>query len=147
MSEIHSEKCLSRRSRRKKTAGFTLVEILIALGIVATLSAIAYPLYQNYIDKAKLTVGISTLETVRKTIEDYHITYGYYPPALDIATGQDSAGKIVLDAMLLTEFKKNLSSLESFTPATDDYTLTAKAIDAKQTLLVLKPSSVISQGP
>ena len=130
-----------------RRAGFTLVEILFALAIVAILSGIALPIYNNYIERAKITVSVSTLETVRLAIEDYHINNGTYPPAIDLSTGEDGQGKTVLQPALLAEFKNNLFSLESYAVAAADYTLTVKAKDAKHSLLVLTPGQVINQGP
>jgi prepilin-type N-terminal cleavage/methylation domain-containing protein len=103
-----------------KSSGFTLIEVLVALAIIAALSAIAYPMYNSYIAKAKLTVGISTLETVRKTIEDYHMENAGYPASLDMVTGKDGFGRTVLNETLLAEFKTNLFSLESYVATSTD---------------------------
>jgi prepilin-type N-terminal cleavage/methylation domain-containing protein len=135
------------RSVSARSAGFTLIEILIVLAVIATLTAIAYPFYNSYIDKAKVTVGISTLETVRKTLEDFRIDNGTYPATIDMATGKDDLGRTVLPAALLAEFKSNLFSRESYVATTTDYTLTARAVDSKHSLLVLTPGQVVTQGP
>jgi len=128
-------------------SGFTLIEIIVVLAILATLTAIAYPFYTSYVDKAKVTLGISTLETVRKTLEDFHIDNGNYPATIDMATGKDDLGKTVLPSALLAEFKSNLFSLESYVVTPLDYTLTARAFDRNHTLLVLTPGQVVIQGP
>lgn len=130
-----------------RSSGFTLVEILMVLAIITVLTAIAYPVYTSYINKAKITLGISTLENVRKTLEVYHLDNGNYPPDIDPATGKDSLGNIVLPTALLDEFKYNLFSMESYITAIDSYTLTVKAKDSKHTQLVLTPRQVITQGP
>jgi prepilin-type N-terminal cleavage/methylation domain-containing protein len=147
MTNTRSEKSATASPLCRNSAGFTLIEMLIAIAIIAILTAISYPIYNSSIDKAKRTKGISTLETVRKAFEDYHISYNNYPPAIDISTGLDDSGKVVLTPLLVAEFNSNLSSLESYVPATDDYTLTARAIDAKRTVLVLKSGSVVIVGP
>jgi type IV pilus assembly protein PilE len=41
-----SHKSLSGRTR---TAGFTLIELMIAVAVVATLAAVALPSYQQYV--------------------------------------------------------------------------------------------------
>jgi len=147
MINSNAEMLLSPKVSTAKTSGFTLIEILIAIAIIAILTAIAYPVYTKSIDRAKITKGISTLETIRKVFEDYHINNADYPPALDIATGQDGTGRTVLTPALLSELNNNISSFESYIRAGDDYTLTARAIDSKHSLLVLKPGSVVLQGP
>ena len=44
---------LIRGHSLKSVRAFTLVELLLAIAIVGTLSAIAVPTYNNYIDKAR----------------------------------------------------------------------------------------------
>lgn len=46
---------------RRQILGFTLVEILIAVGIVGILTAIAYPSYQQYVLKSRRTDALSTM--------------------------------------------------------------------------------------
>jgi len=45
--------------RRK---GFALIELVVVLAIVAILGGIAVPLYQNYLDKSRLTVALRQVE-------------------------------------------------------------------------------------
>lgn len=131
-----------------RPSGFTLIEILLAVVIIALLSAISIPAYNTYIDKAKLTVSINTLGTVRRAIDDYYIANHGYPPAIDMATGEDGNGEIVLNSTLLTDFNKTLFSLESYTsPSKSDYTLSARAMDRSHTILVLRPGQAVTQGP
>ena len=58
------------QSRRDGSCGFTLVEILITLGVIALLAAIAFPLYKNYVIKASAVEGLEFADAMRiKVIE------------------------------------------------------------------------------
>ncbi|MGC9363227.1 MAG: type IV pilin protein, partial [Fidelibacterota bacterium] len=46
-------------------AGFTLVELMIVIVIVGILAAVAVPIYQSNINKAKMTECDSALGTIR----------------------------------------------------------------------------------
>lgn len=124
--------------------GFTLVEIIIAVAIIGILTAIAIPSYKSYIDKAKITLAISTLETTRKNLEDYHINYTVYPAVIDFSTGLDGQGRAVFTSELVSEMKKNLFTVDSYTPAPEGYTITSRAQDSTHTLLTLTASGVVS---
>lgn len=133
-------------NRSAYCSGFTLVELLTVVAIISILAGIALPSYNRYVNNAKITKGIATLETVRKAIAAYHTDYSSYPQSLDMTTGQDDAGRMVIYPGLLAEFKTNLSSLSSYIPEPSGYVLTASATDAAHTLLVLRPENVVVKG-
>ena len=41
------------KTHRKKSSGFTIIELMIVIGIVALLVALAYPAYSQYVLKAR----------------------------------------------------------------------------------------------
>ena len=69
-------------------AGFTLVELMIATAIVATLSAIAIPVGTTYIDKARNVRVISEIRILERDIASYEAENETYPNSLsDIDRG------------------------------------------------------------
>lgn len=64
MSNVPDESRVSRRIQE----GFTLIELMIVVAIVAILSAIAMPQYQIYTGKAQLAEGIYQTEARKAVI-------------------------------------------------------------------------------
>jgi general secretion pathway protein G len=59
--------------------GFTLIELIIAVLIVLTLTAIAVPLTADYIHQAKVTRAIAEIRGLEKEIILFETDRGYYP--------------------------------------------------------------------
>ena len=53
----------------KKQTGFTLIELMIVVAIVAVLAAIALPAYQKYTAKAKFTEVVSATGPLKQQVE------------------------------------------------------------------------------
>ena len=51
--------------------GFTLIELMIAVAIVAVLAAIAMPSYSEYIRRSRITEAISALSGMRVKMEQF----------------------------------------------------------------------------
>lgn len=61
-----------------KQQGFTLIELMIAVVIVAILASIAYPSYQEQVAKAKRADAASALMTGAQALERYYTSNGSY---------------------------------------------------------------------
>lgn len=67
------------RRRRRRQAGFTLIEMLIATAVAGTLSSIAYPSFQGQVQKARRAdalVSMMTLQLAQERWRSNSATYG-----------------------------------------------------------------------
>lgn len=58
-------------SARGREAGFTLIELMIAVAIVSILAAVAYPQYTSYVTRSRLAEATGTLSVTRVRMEQY----------------------------------------------------------------------------
>jgi general secretion pathway protein G len=71
------------RWRRTRFYGFTLLELLIVLAIIATLAAIAIPSYMSSRNKAKIAMAISEIKLIEKAILEFCSENGQLPNSLN----------------------------------------------------------------
>src|SRR5581483_10061056 len=71
------------RNRRAKTAGFTLIELMIVISIILILVSIAAPIYRQSVASAKEAVLKEDLFTLRSVIDQYTIDKAKSPQSLD----------------------------------------------------------------
>lgn len=64
------------------SSGFTLIEILIVIAIMGTLTAIAMPNFKTYIEKVKEQKVLNDIRTLEKEIINFYETYDRYPKDL-----------------------------------------------------------------
>lgn len=65
-----------------RPAGFTLVEILIVLAIVAILASIAQGAYSRYREKSRVTQAVTDIGAIAVAIKMYEIEERQLPPSL-----------------------------------------------------------------
>lgn len=58
--------------------GFTLVELMVTVAIIAIITAIAIPAYNGYILEARLSTARSNMDSIRVFLEDYRLDNGTY---------------------------------------------------------------------
>jgi len=62
---------MTRGASRQRRRGFTLVELMIVMAIIAVLMSIAIPIYNRSIMRAKESVLKNNLFTMRTVIDEY----------------------------------------------------------------------------
>lgn len=71
-----------RHSSDRPSRAFTLVEILVVVGIIALLIGLLLPAIGNVIARAKSAQTRSTMESFVKACDAYHLEFGEYPAAI-----------------------------------------------------------------
>lgn len=82
---------------RGNKCGFTLIEMLVVLAIMATLLMLAAPRYLGNVDKAKEAVLKENLFTLREAIDKYYADTGRYPGTLDELVARKYLRRIPVD--------------------------------------------------
>jgi type IV pilus assembly protein PilE len=62
----------------RRVAGFTLIEVMIAVAIVAILAAVAMPSYQNYVRRGQLSEAFTALSDMRVKMEQWYQDNRFY---------------------------------------------------------------------
>lgn len=73
--------------------GFTLIELMIVVAIIAILAAIAIPAYQDYTIRAQISDGLSLASGSKTAVAEFYQNRGRYP-ANNASAGVAASGSI-----------------------------------------------------
>lgn len=60
------------KSMQKLERGFTLIEVMIVVAIIGVLAAVAYPSYQDYVLRSKISEAVGAMESMRIDMERFY---------------------------------------------------------------------------
>jgi type IV pilus assembly protein PilE len=66
--------------------GFTLIELMVTVVVVAILASVAYPAYTDYIMRSKISEAISNLSDMRTKLEQFFLDNRTYVGACTTGT-------------------------------------------------------------
>ncbi len=113
---------LTKMHSLKNAYGFTLIEVMIVVAIVAILSAIAYPSYQESVRKSKRAEARAQLMEVAQFMQRFYSQNDRYDQANDTANTA-----ITLPAALTTVPKGAASGKEDYIIQFQSTTLQARS--------------------
>ena len=97
-------------TRRKTQKGFSLLELLVAMMIIAVISTLGFKKFQEFTAKAHYLKSQDTLKTVGEGIDQYYLKHGKYPDFGNFEAMVDAASPLVKENMI----PANVASRDGF---------------------------------
>ncbi len=94
LSTIRSGKRLCSRSM---LPGFTLIEMLVVMTLIALLLTLAVPRYFNALDNGRTKVQLQNIATLRDAIDKFNADQGHYPDDLQELVAKKYLRQVPLD--------------------------------------------------
>jgi type IV pilus assembly protein PilA len=78
----------------KTQDGFTIVELMIVVGVISIIASLAIPLYSDYMTRGKVSEPVLLLGGLRTPMTEYYSSNGIWPDTVDRVGGKQT-GKYV----------------------------------------------------
>ncbi len=90
---------------KKMQKGFTLIELMIVVAIIAILAAIAIPAYQDYLVRTQVSEGAVLTDGAKTAVSEFYSNTGKFPPtniSAGLAKNTSIKGKYVTQVDVAT---------------------------------------------
>ncbi|MEN8204526.1 MAG: prepilin-type N-terminal cleavage/methylation domain-containing protein [Pseudomonadota bacterium] len=138
----------TRRQPSLRPAGFTLIELMIAVAIVAVIAVIAIPSYRQYVDRADNAQAGVDLNTLSPRLELFFIDKNRYPGSLaeiNMDGMRDPWGNPYQYLLILGGgFRTQLNARKdnNLVPINSDYDLYSMGKDGSSSVPLTAPNSL-----
>lgn len=130
----------SCRQFKQSSRGFTLIEVMVVVGIIAILAAIAYPSYRDYVVRGALVDATNGLSTMRADMErhfqdnrDYRTVGAFVTPCQRAVTARTFGEFIVTCSAGPTATTYTLSASGNAGSIVSGFTFTVNELDQRAT--------------
>ena len=101
--------------RRTEKQAFTLIELMVVIGIIVILLSLAFPVFQGVLERAKKVQAKNDLTQIVTAVNAFYTEYGRYPTTAntDGTATYGPGGSTTENGALLSELRATTSALNT----------------------------------